>query len=259
MAPEADDALVTKTNSVDVWSLGCILYRMVAGSPLFESRREVFMYAVVALSPPLVVRKKGLSMACEEFLREVLQPSPGDRPSAEGCLNTAWIINKAPGSAHSIGRGLYTRLSEIKLRAPNIDTFSEMVADRAADSAHIRSSSAGDTRDWGVKFGGRRLWLLLDDERLTSHLGWTDLMLNYIIGHGAFGTIFLEKVQTRGMESPELWAVKRLSLKIPYFPAWRAQEEIKNSQMLSNVCFAQQRVLSSWVLVSFGLWRFCLT
>jgi len=155
MAPEADDALVTKTNSVDVWSLGCILYRMVAGSPLFKSRREVFMYAVVALSPPLVVRKKGLSMACEEFLREVLQPSPGDRPSAEGCLNTAWIINKTPGSAHSIGKGLYTRLSEIKLRAPNIDSLSDMIDNRVADSAPSGSSSTGDTIDWGVEFRGR--------------------------------------------------------------------------------------------------------
>ena len=129
---------------------------MVAGSPLFNSRRDVFMYAEVALSPPLAVRKEGLSIACEEFLRKVLQPSPENRPSAEGCLNTAWITtNKAPGSAHTIGRGLYTRLSEIKLKAPNIDSLSDMIGNRVVDSAPSRSSSPGDASDWGVGSGGR--------------------------------------------------------------------------------------------------------
>jgi len=84
-------------------------------------------------------------------------------------------------------------------------------------------------------------------------------MLNYPIGAGAFATVFLEKVQTLGMESPELWAVKRISRALPNFTSKRFQAEIKNSQALSNVCFAQPCVLSSWVLVSFGLWDVYLT
>jgi len=157
MAPEVDDTLVPKTNSVDVWSLGCILYRMVAGSPLFNSRWELYKYAITASSPPLAIKNKGFSLPCQDFLRNVLQPSPENRPSAEGCLNTAWIINKAPGSAHSIGRGLYTRLSKVQLRAPNIDSLSDMIANLAADNAPSRSPSSGDISDWGEIFRGR--WL----------------------------------------------------------------------------------------------------
>jgi len=63
--------------------------------------------------------------------------------------------------------------------------------------------------------------------------------LNYTIGSGAFGTIFLEEVQTREMESPKLCAVKRIPRAIPNFPAKRFQEEVKNQQALSKVCFAQ--------------------
>jgi len=83
--------------------------------------------------------------------------------------------------------------------------------------------------------------------------------LDYIIGSGALGTVFLEKVQTSGMEFPELWAVKRIPRTLPNFPSKRFQNEIKNLQALSNVCFAQQCVLSPWALVSFGMWEDCLT
>ena len=63
--------------------------------------------------------------------------------------------------------------------------------------------------------------------------------LNYKIGSGAYGTVFLEKVQTPKMDSPELWAVKRISRGLPNFPAKRYQAEIKNLQAVSNVRFTQ--------------------
>jgi len=68
--------------------------------------------------------------------------------------------------------------------------------------------------------------------------------LDYKIGTGAFGTVFLENVQTRGMESPELWAVKRISRALPNFPSKQSQAEIKNLQTLSNVSFVQTCLLS---------------
>ena len=63
--------------------------------------------------------------------------------------------------------------------------------------------------------------------------------LNYKIGSGTFGTVFLEKVQTCGMEFPELWAVKKISRDLPNFPAKQYQNEVKNLQALSNVSYVQ--------------------
>jgi len=58
MAPEVDDTSIPNTNKVDIWSLGCILYRMITGSPLFNDRRDVLRYAKRASSPPLVVKNR---------------------------------------------------------------------------------------------------------------------------------------------------------------------------------------------------------
>jgi len=62
--------------------------------------------------------------------------------------------------------------------------------------------------------------------------------LNYRIGTGAFGIVFLEKVQTRGMESPELWAVKRIPKAAQNFPARWYREEVKNLQALKGKLYS---------------------
>ena len=131
MAPEVEDTSNPKTNRVDIWSLGCIMYQMLAGSPLFNSRREVWRYSDSSSSPPQAVRNRGFSFPCVDFLGDVLQPEPRDRPSAEDCLKKTWITNKTSGSGYSIGSDLYNRLTKILRAAPDIHSFSYMVADRA--------------------------------------------------------------------------------------------------------------------------------
>jgi len=143
MAPEVEDTSNPKTNRVDIWSLGCILYQMVAGNPLFNSRREVWRYADSASSPPQAVRNRGLSIACEDFLRDLLQPSSPDRPSAEACLTKPWIINKSPGSEYSIGSDLYSKLTKILRAAPDVDTLSDRVAHQAADNHFAGNFAVG--------------------------------------------------------------------------------------------------------------------
>jgi serine/threonine protein kinase len=142
MAPEVDDTSKTKTNRVDIWSLGCILYRMVAGNPLFRSRMEVFRYSLSACSPPAVVGDVGLGVLCVDFLHDVLQPSHEDRPSAEACLRMPWFTSKASGSGYAIGRDLYARLSRIQVENPDIDSFSDVTANWSSGDTPRRSFSA---------------------------------------------------------------------------------------------------------------------
>ena len=137
MAPEVHDTSQPKTNRVDIWSLGCVLYRMFAGNLLFKDAFEVLRYSLTASSSLLALENIGFSAPCVLFLRDILQPIPEDRPSAEECQKKAWIMNEVPGPEYSIGHGLYTRLSQINHRAPNVHSFSEIVANRAVDSSSI--------------------------------------------------------------------------------------------------------------------------
>ena len=223
MAPEVQNTSKPKTNKVDIWSLGCILYQMVAGRPLFKDLHEVMTYSIRASSPPPEVEKIGFSAPCVSFLCDVLQPRPKYRPSAEACLKQAWTMSKDPGSEYSIGWDLYNRLCKLKLRDPRLEPLAD-VATNLAPGVH--NAPVREPPDW---------------------------KLNYRIGSGTFGTIFLEKVHTRGMGSPELWAVKRIPKVVPNFPTKRYQEEVKNLQALSNVSFVQAYLFSQRALVSFNI------
>jgi len=137
MAPEMHDTSKTKTNKVDLWSLGCVLYRMFAGNLLFKDPVEVITYAQARSSLHLPLDNIGLSIPCVSFLRDILHPRPKVRPSAEDCLKKPWITNEVPAPEYSIGKDLYTRLSNINHRAPNMHSFPDMVASQAVDRTSV--------------------------------------------------------------------------------------------------------------------------
>ena len=105
---------------------------MFAGGLLFNDPFEVLRYALAASSSPLPLDNIGLSAPCVSFLRDILQPIPVDRPSAEECQKKAWIMSEVPAPEYSIGKDLYSRLSKLNRRAPNVHSFPDMVANPAA-------------------------------------------------------------------------------------------------------------------------------
>jgi len=137
MAPEVHDTSQPKTNRVDIWSLGCVLYKMFSGNLLFKDPFEVLRYSWTAPSSLLVLDRVGFSIPCVSFLRNVLQPIPENRPSAEDCQKKAWIMDEVPAPEYSITPDLYTRLSKINQLAPNAHSFPDMVANRAVDSSSV--------------------------------------------------------------------------------------------------------------------------
>ena len=137
MAPEAHDTSQPKTNRVDIWSLGCVLYRMCAGNLLFNDPVQVWKYALTASSSPLALDNLGLSIFCVSFLHDILQPIPEDRPSAEDCLKKPWIMSQVSELEYSIGSDHYTKLSIISHQAPNVHSFPDMIANQAVESSSI--------------------------------------------------------------------------------------------------------------------------
>ena len=68
--------------------------------------------------------------------------------------------------------------------------------------------------------------------------------LNYTIGTGACGSVFLENVHIFGMEFFELWAVKRISQGLQNFNFKRYEAEINNLQALAKVSFVETCIVS---------------
>jgi len=82
------------TNSVDIWSLGCVIYELLAGAKLFVSELQLYRYlygtwpfpeeSLRVLSPP--TDDTGISL-----LKAMLAIQPGDRPTATGALRNQWL------------------------------------------------------------------------------------------------------------------------------------------------------------------------
>ena len=62
--------------------------------------------------------------------------------------------------------------------------------------------------------------------------------LNYKIGTGAYGNVFLEHVQRPEIKYSELWAVKRIPKALQNFTPKQYKAEINNLHLLARVSFA---------------------
>jgi len=84
------------TNSVDIWSAGCVTYELLVGTHLFASGEQVSRYyhgnlpfpedKLKELSPP--TDDAGISL-----LKSMLSIQPEDRPTAEDALGNAWLVD----------------------------------------------------------------------------------------------------------------------------------------------------------------------
>ena len=81
------------TNSVDIWSLGCVIYELFVGTKLFVSEGQVSRYYfgkwpfpedTLKRSPP--IDNLGISL-----LKSMLMIQPEDRPTAVDALSHGWL------------------------------------------------------------------------------------------------------------------------------------------------------------------------
>ena len=84
------------TNSVDIWSLGCVIYELLAGTRLFASESQVSRY-FFGIWPFPADRLKALPTPTADagvlLLKSMLSIQPEGRPTAEDALGNAWLVD----------------------------------------------------------------------------------------------------------------------------------------------------------------------
>ncbi|CUS11444.1 unnamed protein product, partial [Tuber aestivum] len=82
------------TNSVDFWSLGCVIYELLVGERLFMKWIQVYHYFLGKLPFP-EDKLKGLSPPTDDvgisLIKSMLAIHPGDRPTATEALGRKWL------------------------------------------------------------------------------------------------------------------------------------------------------------------------
>ena len=103
------------TSSVDIWSLGCVVYELLVGTNLFASWDQFARYfrgkrsfpedILRGLSPPIC--DVGISL-----LKSMLLIQPEDRPTAAEALSDVWLMGLTRGGEH---KAQYDLVQEYKL------------------------------------------------------------------------------------------------------------------------------------------------
>jgi len=94
------------TNSVDIWSLGCVVYELLVGERLFVSEFQLYHYFYGAWAFPeeslrvlsLPIDDTGISL-----LRAMLAIQPGGRPTATDALRNEWLTDLKSDNEESGG------------------------------------------------------------------------------------------------------------------------------------------------------------
>jgi serine/threonine protein kinase len=79
------------TNLVDIWSFGCVIYKIMAKELPFQSSRDLRRFCEKRISFPSPPLEDKMSQEGIEFLRRILEPSPLNRPSAVKALQYEWL------------------------------------------------------------------------------------------------------------------------------------------------------------------------
>jgi len=84
------------TNSVDIWSLGCVIYELLAGTRLFASATQVSCY-ILGICPFPEDKLKALPIPTDDagisFLKSMVSIQPEDRPTAADALGNPWLVD----------------------------------------------------------------------------------------------------------------------------------------------------------------------
>lgn len=138
------------SESVDLWSLGAVVYGMLTGNGLFDGEDEELYRANVANDIRWSSRFSALPLDTQTFLRSLLATAPQSRPSVLQATRDPWLRRCAPeAAAEADFEAMQTALDAIHEEAENQrGSRRSGLKDRAAGAlARLRRPSRAGTVD----------------------------------------------------------------------------------------------------------------
>lgn len=90
------------SNAVDIWAVGCIVFKLIAKKPPFPPGASLRKYCSNQELFPSEVIAACTSSSCVEFLKRVLTPEPVQRPLAREALEEPWITSDSSLESSSV-------------------------------------------------------------------------------------------------------------------------------------------------------------
>jgi serine/threonine protein kinase len=133
---DEDEPSSVYTNVVDIWSFGCVIYRVVAKHVPFQNGREIKRFCDNRIPFPDQPLQGKMTANGIDFLRSTLVAKPSDRPSAEVALKHHWLLHDEPLYPSSLQhRALLIDRNEHAKFAAKADAKEEAEAGATAEKA----------------------------------------------------------------------------------------------------------------------------
>ncbi|ETS75320.1 hypothetical protein PFICI_12264 [Pestalotiopsis fici W106-1] len=104
VAPEVLELLPDKsyTFSVDMWSMGAVVYRILTNATAFQNLAELFRFATgISAFPTHALESNQTSKEAQDFILKLMKPNPKDRLSASSAARHIWIVGDTQNSLTS--------------------------------------------------------------------------------------------------------------------------------------------------------------
>ncbi|KAG0640225.1 kinase-like domain-containing protein [Tuber brumale] len=147
------------TNAVDMWSLGCVVYELLAGVTLFCSLGDIMRYYYEKGN--LLAEKSNrlitpISDTVESFIQALVDPDPAGRPNAVEAAGDVWLeelgIDDQRGTDCSGGKEAGDHVALIYIPCSYIPSFDIPSDFKRHDTLGQRGTN-GSTSDTGATYG----------------------------------------------------------------------------------------------------------
>lgn len=91
-ADDDDDGEEDYTVAVDLWSLGCVVFQLLTSEVPFTNRKKLGAYCRSKIDrSPIGLVSRFASAAAIEMIKQLLEPLPSNRTTAEAALDNTWL------------------------------------------------------------------------------------------------------------------------------------------------------------------------